>query len=93
MNNKYMLRAYVYCHVQDLTKIDELKEKAINFCYDRNISIIGFCSCGVTSLIYLMIESKADTLLLNNHCLTMHEQRLLLSFCRRKNIAIIHFEK
>ncbi len=88
-----MLRAYVYCHVQDLNNVSALKEKAINFCYGRNISIIGFCSCGVTSLIYLMIESKADTLLINNHSLTMQEHRLLLSFCRRKNIAIIHFEK
>ena len=63
-----MLRAYVYCHVQDLNNVSALKEKAINFCYGRNISIIGFCSCGVTSLIYLMIESKADTLLINNPC-------------------------
>lgn len=91
--NKYILNAYVYCHVQDLQDVEALKEKAINFCSSRNINIIDYCSCNVISLIHLLLSIKVDALLINNHDLTVQEHRLLIAFCHRNNIAIIHYEK
>ncbi len=92
MLNKYCMKAYVYCHIQDLNQVDGLKEKAIRFAANRNIDIYGFYASDVCSLIRLMTMEQINTLLINKHSLTINEQRLLTAFCRRKNITILRFE-
>ena len=92
MLSKYTLKAYVYVHVQDLKRVELLKEKAIRFASTRNINIIDFCSCNVVDLIQLLIQKKIDVLLINRHALTTNEHRLLISYCHRNSITIVHFE-
>lgn len=91
--NRYLLKAHVYIHVQHLHKVEALKEKAIDFAKDRSIYIVSFSSSDVVSLIRLLSTKEIDTLLINNDSLVTSEIRTLLQYCKRNEIAIIHFER
>ncbi len=90
---RYILKAYVYIHVQDLSKVESLERKAIMFAKERNIEIVGFSTSDIDSLIRLLSKIEINTLLINNASLVVYELQTLLQYCKRNKISIIHYER
>jgi len=90
---RYLLKAYVYIHVQDLNKVKSLEQKAIMFAKERNFEIVGVGTSDIDSLIRLLSRIEINILLMNNASLVAYELKVLHQYCKRKKITIIHYER